>query len=127
MQILHAKKPAGEIPVLELVLDGFVGRWFRRRVWAGTTIPLPFCAVVLYYLAPTPLVRVHEHHHVEQAQALGFFCWWATYLTAFFKNLHPLRHPTQALANTYAENPLEVDAYAVEADAQKYGLPDWAK
>ena len=64
MKILRPNKPPGEIPVLELVPDGFVGRSFNRRNWAGTT--LPGCAVILYYLAPDPLTRVHDP--VAQAQ-----------------------------------------------------------
>jgi hypothetical protein len=42
VKILYAaKKPATVMPVLEVVLDGFVGRFIYRRNWAGTTIPLP--------------------------------------------------------------------------------------
>jgi hypothetical protein len=101
------------MPVLELVLDGFVGRFLYRKGWAGTTIPLPFAWIILYYTGPDPLVRVHEAVHVEQREALGLFGFWFNYI--------------RGAIHGYARNPMEVAAYAVEAEAQKDGLPDWAK
>jgi hypothetical protein len=43
VKIFHAKRPAGEMPVLELVLDEFVGRFMFKKGWAAVTLPLPFC------------------------------------------------------------------------------------
>ncbi len=113
MNLLHLQQPATGSKVIEVVLDGFLGRFMRRRNWAGTTIPLPLVTIVLYYGQPDPLVRVHEYHHVEQREALGLIGFWITYLR-------------DAIKYGYAKNPLEIDAYEVEADAKANGLPGWA-
>ncbi len=113
MKVLHASQPPTKPKVIEVVLDGFFGRFMRRRNWAGTTIPLPFLTVILYYGQPDPLVRVHEFTHVEQRAALGLIGFWFNYIRNTFKC-------------GYQKNPMEMAAYDVEADAQKNGLPSWA-
>ncbi len=113
MKLLHAQQPPTKPRVIEVVLDGFFGRFMRRRNWAGTTIPLPLLTVILYYGQPDPLVRVHEFQHVEQREALGLFGFWWVYLT-------------NTIYHGYKNNPLELAAYEVEAEAEKNGLPSWA-
>lgn len=113
MKILHAQQPPAHPIVIEVVLDGFFGRFMRRRNWAGTTIPLPFLTVILYYSQPDPLVRVHEAVHVEQRETLGLVGFWVNYIRNTFKV-------------GYAKNPMELAAYEVEADAKANSLPSWA-
>src|SRR4051812_36409213 len=99
--------------LLELVIDGFVGRFMQRLGWAAVTLPMPFITVILYWLTAAPLLRVHEAVHVEQREALGLFGFWYSYLRGALKG--------------YASNPMELAAYAVEDEAETSGLPDWAK
>lgn len=109
MKILHATQPATSSHVIEVVLDGFLGRFMRRRNWAGTTIPLPFLTVILYYTAPEPEIRCHEFVHVEQREALGLLGFWVNYIR-------------NAVTFGYQKNPMELAAYEVEAERP---LPSW--
>jgi hypothetical protein len=114
VKILHAQQPPTQNRVIEVVLDGFFGKWMRKRNWAGTTIPLPLVTVILYYTVPDAYTRTHEFVHVEQRQALGLFGFWFNYIR-------------DAIKFGYQKNPLELDAYQVEAAAQKNGAPAWAQ
>ncbi len=111
MKILHATQPPTEASVIEVVLDGFLGRFMRRKNWAGTTIPLPFLTVILYYRAPAPEIRCHEFVHVEQREALGLSGFWFNYIRDTIKF-------------GYRRNPMEVAAYEVEAERP---LPSWTQ
>jgi hypothetical protein len=109
VKILHATQPATQNRVIEVVLDGFLGRLMRRRNWAGTTIPLPFLTVILYYGMPASEIRCHEFVHVEQREALGLIGFWVNYIR-------------NTLAFGYQKNPMELAAYDVEAERP---LPNW--
>src|SRR4051812_28065522 len=117
---LRLRQPTTDKPVVELVVSNFFGRWMRSEGWAGFTLPLPLVTVIFYWVAKraqpiSPLVRVHEFVHVQQLG--GFFLsGWLRYGAAMIR-----------AGGRYRENALEIEAYAVERDAAKNGLPPWAR
>ncbi|HXU03359.1 MAG TPA: hypothetical protein VN903_20475 [Polyangia bacterium] len=114
---LLLRQPPTRKTVVELAVGGPVGRWFARRGWSAFTLPLPFACLIFYWntRAPDPMTRVHEFVHVEQDEAHSFFlAFWARYLAEHF-------------AHGYRGNKYEQAARAVEDDAQRNGLPDWAE
>lgn len=110
MKILHTTQPPSKPKVIEVVLDGFLGRFIYRHKRAATTIPLPFLTLILYFIQPPPEIRTHEFVHVEQRQALGLIGFWVSYLTNTIKF-------------GYAKNPMELAAYEVQAERP---LPSWS-
>lgn len=107
--------PRGRRRVVELVVDSMFGRWMFGRNWGGFTLPLPFVTVIFYWHEePHPLVRVHEFVHVAQTDEAWVGAAWYRYLR-------------EAARNGYAKNRFEVQAYAIEASAREYGLPEWAQ
>lgn len=102
-------------PVFELVWDNWFGQWMLKKNWAGLTTWLPFIVIISYWGAdPDPDTRVHEFDHVAEGDRdLCFLVTWAKYAWGLRKG--------------YTGDPLEVEAYAVEAEAEKNGLPDWAR
>jgi len=115
MRLLRLRQPPTRKRVFELVVDGPIGRWFRRQGWAGFTLPLPRVFLIFYWNTPepSPFVRVHEFRHVEQMERAIFVVAWVRYLA-------------QLAIHGYRNNPFERDAYDVEAEARADGLPDWA-
>ena len=113
---LRLRQPPTRKRVIELAVGGPVGRWFARRGWAAFVLPLPFACLIFYWntRTPDPFTRVHEFVHVEQDAANPFFLlFWVKYLA-------------QHLARGYRGNAYEAGARAVENDARRNGLPDWA-
>jgi len=113
---LDLRQPPTRKKVIELAVGGPVGRWFARRHWAAFTLPLPFVCLIFYWHtgAPDPFTRVHEFAHVDQDEAHPFFLiFWVKYLA-------------QHVARGYRGNRYEQAARAVEDDARRNGLPDWA-
>ncbi len=112
---LRLPQPPAKKPVVELVWANWFGFWMWHSGWAGLTTWLPFVDVISYWGAdPEPLTRVHEFEHVAQGDRdLCFLVSWVRYAWGLRKG--------------YAGDPLEVEAYAVEAAAARDGLPDWAK
>ena len=114
---LHLRQPPTRKKVIELAVDGPVGRWFARRHWAAFTLPLPFVCLIFYWhtSAPDPFTRVHEFVHVDQDEAAPFFLvFWAQYLAEHF-------------ARGYRRNRYEMEARAVEDATRRDGLPEWAE
>jgi len=117
VRTLHLKQPRTEKRVVECVVAGAVGGWFRRRGWRAFTLPLPFVVVIFYWgaAAADPLTRVHEFVHVEQDEQSPFFLvFWVKYLVELARR-------------GYRRNWYEREAYNVEADAAANGLPEWAQ
>lgn len=118
--------------VVELAVAGPIGRWFRRRNWAGVTLPLPFVTLIVYWGQgnPDPLMRVHEWAHVEQnGRDLFWLASWIRYawqLARVLRWRQMLRRPRQAMMNAYHEHPAEREAYEVQLRAWEGGLPPWS-
>ena len=136
---LKLKQPPGLTKrVLELgVSGGVLGNYMKSHNWAGTTIPFPFLVVIFYWNADDPYLpyyRVHEFTHVQQdEQARWWFVAWARYAWQMVKHFALLKVLTRkesisdAMMDDYMANEYEQAAYAVEDEAFKNGLPDWAK
>jgi len=115
---LALEQPPTGGTVIELGISNRFGRWMRRNGWLGFTLPLPFLVIVFYWLQgpdhhPDPLTRVHEFVHVRQAQRLPFFS--LRYLWAL------------AADGGYRQNRFEAEAFAIQAEARREGLPAWAE
>lgn len=119
------------------VTGGWIGNYMSNHNWAGTTIPLPFFVLMLFW-QPTnqymPYFRVHEFEHVAQdEQARWWFVAWMQYGWQMVKNLAYKKilkrqeSISDAMFNDYMANKYEIEAYAVENAAFNHGLPDWAK
>ncbi len=112
---LRLPQPTSKKPVLEYVVDGFIGRWMQSHNWGAFTLPLPVLTLILYWNTPNPApgVRVHEYVHVYQTEHLFFFVAWYRYLRELaFKG--------------YRANRYEVEAYEIEALGDANGFPSWA-
>ncbi len=85
------------------VRTGRVVRWIGKRVFGFT--PDAFCTgfVILFWVVPTSVTRVHEWRHMHQAKSLGLARWWWRYL------MERRRHG-------YRENAFEVDARRASGD-----------
>jgi hypothetical protein len=117
---LRLPQPQTKWPVLELVWANWFGHWMWKRNWGGLTTWLPFCNVISYWAEdPEPEVRVHEFDHVAERDRV----FWGDPL-ALVSWVH---YTWDAIRYGYAKNPMETEAYAVEAEAVKHGLPDWAR
>lgn len=118
LRILGLSKPISKCKVVELVVAGPIGRWFKKRNWAAVTIPLPFFVFILYWASdrkdtPNPYTRVHEFIHVFQSEQKFF------YLLRYFR---------ESWKNGYENNKYERDAYLqTRSCMDRRALPDWAK
>src|SRR3954468_9119537 len=52
VRLLRLRQPPTRKRVFELLVDGPVGRWFRRQGWAGFTLPLPRVFLIFYWNTP---------------------------------------------------------------------------
>jgi hypothetical protein len=115
---LRLPRPPTRKAVLELGVSNAFGRWMRRQGWLGFTLPLPGLVIVFYWLRdagepPDPFVRVHEFVHVRQDQRFAFF---------------PVRYLWALVTDGgYRRNRFEAEAFRIEAEARRDGLPAWAK
>jgi hypothetical protein len=115
---LRLPQPVGVGWVIELGVSNAFGRWMHAAGWRGFTLPLPGLTILFYWLAepdepPDPFVRVHEFVHARQHRRLPFFA--GRYLLALFTD------------GGYRRNRFEVEAYRVESEAHREGLPGWAR
>ncbi len=134
--------PAITKRVVEIVIGGWLGKKMTNAWWAGTTIPLPFFVLILYWTGPAipevdPWVRDHEWVHVQQNQdAKWWFVAWYRYLSELVVEIW--KHTPAKLdflkpwkwyavyQNGYWLNKYEVQAYAIEyADRDNHTIPDW--
>lgn len=121
IRVLRAIKPDTKKKVIELCIAGPVGRWFRKRKWAGQTTPLPFMVLIFYWVndnneAPSPYVRVHEMTHVSQDEQNS--CFLVTWINYFM----------EVVKNGYWSNKYEREAYLIERSwMDRNELPDWCK
>jgi hypothetical protein len=119
---LRLQQPKTKKKVIELVWANWIGRKMWNRGWGGLTTWLPGVVVISYWAYdPEPLVRVHEFVHVRQGDDMGN---WLNAITHY-----EAESISDGLAGRgwYSDNKYEQEAYAVEAEAAKNGLPDWAK
>lgn len=128
---LTRKQPVTKKKIIELKCDGPIAHLFLKWNWAASTIPVPFCVLILYWVDttmndPDAFVRIHEFVHVAQDEKNSFFLTsWAGYFVEMIKQWFS----TGSLFDAYKANKFERAAYAVEADAA-YGrtnVPEWAK
>lgn len=140
---LHLSQPEGvtDQTVVELEVGGRLGRWFHAHNWGAVTIPFPFFMLIMYWSSEDvpdgnvePLMRVHEWTHIKQNQANRFwFVSWAKYLWYLLSGVEWKKVLTRKVGltasfmNSYYNIPFEAEAYVVEDEAQKNGLPEWAK
>lgn len=90
--------------VREHVVTHWPAAWFRRRHWAGCTLPIPlFGPVVLYWGEPTPEKRRHELRHVRQMAEMGCVRWAIAYAW-------------QLVTVGYRNSAIEREAYAAELE-----------
>lgn len=122
---LRLKQPSTHKPVYEFEVSNWFGRWMWDRGWGGVTEPLPFFHLLVYWVLPgehvDPIVRVHEFVHVAQSERQGWFVrGWVSY---------GVENVEDGLAGRgwYADNKFEQEAYAIQAEAERHGLPEWAK
>jgi hypothetical protein len=113
---LRLRQPATRKLVVELAVWNAFGRWMHRSGWRAFTLPLPFLVIVFYWMPepgrPDPYVRVHEFVHVRQDQRLFLF---------------PLRYLWALVTDGgYRTNRFEREAYRIDAEARREGLPAWA-
>lgn len=114
---LRLPQPVTGAPVIELAVANAAGQWMYRGGWRGFTLPLPFVTVIFYWLSdaherPDPYVRVHEFVHARQHHRFTLF--GLRYLLALLTD------------GGYRRNRFEVEAYRIEAEARRSGLPAWA-
>lgn len=101
--------------VLEYRCAGVLADRLLARGWGATTIPLPFCVVILYWEFPFPPGRrLHEWVHVNQDQQNT--CWLVSWWRYGVEMLRQ-RRKTGSWDAAYRTNRFEVEAYAVEAAA----------
>ncbi len=87
------------------LIGGPVGRFMRRRNWAGVTLPVPFCPVVLMWGTPDAQEMLHELAHVDQLRRMGTLQWTVTYLW-------------QLITRGYYFSTLEIEARRVAGQEQ---------
>ncbi len=129
-------QPATKKKVIELEIGGWLGRLFTKHNWGAFTYPLPFLVFILYWTDAAepdgnvhPLVRVHEFQHVAQDERNAFFL--VTWFKYFWSSAHHLywrgwSHVGEMFMDAYYANDMEVEAYKIEEEAEKNGLPPWA-
>lgn len=124
IQRILMEQPETNRSVFEFGVAGWLGKKLRAKDWYAVTLPMPFCSFILYWFKseeeiPDPYKRVHEFTHVAQKDRPGPF------YVQYFKAM--LRHRKGKLdEQEYYDNDLEVEAYAAEEHAHKFGLPEWA-
>jgi hypothetical protein len=139
---LRRTQPPTKKKVLEFIVGGWLGKLLYKHNWRAITTCLPFLVVILYWTDKDPiydfdadsLVRYHEFVHVAQDESNPFFLvTWAKYIWSSYKHFPFVawwyNHESfaQAWMDAYWNNVYEAEAYAKEAEAQKDGLPTWAK
>jgi hypothetical protein len=132
---LRLRQPRTRGRVVEVAVGGWLGRRMQRADWGAVTVPFPFVTLIAYWQGsddgspPAPSLRVHEFHHVAQNDRDAFWAAsWARYVFGLARALCWrcfIRRPYLALLAAYADHPAEVEAYAVEAQAIRDGLPTW--
>ena len=136
-RLSYAQNPAVKKRVFEFGVTNWLGKFMAGRNWAASTIPLPLCCIILYWMSADPympLYRVHESQHcVQDGANLFFLASWVKYGWEMLKN-YPLAlwlkrkiSFTEGGYVDYHLNRFEVEAYRVEFEARDNGLPDWAK
>jgi hypothetical protein len=112
---LKLPQPSTTKPVIELVAQGFIGRWMQRHGWGAFTLPIPFVTLIFYWNTPVPSpgTRVHEFVHAYQNDHTLFIKGWVLYLV-------------QLIAHGYRDNSFEREAYYVEAVGARDGYASWA-
>jgi hypothetical protein len=141
-RFIKTQPPGLTKKVVEVTMNGLLGKWMTNLNWAGTTIPLPGFVLMMFWLGPklpvvNGYVRLHEFVHVQQDEDNGWwFISWAKYLWEMV--VEAKSHGTWSMLlpwNWYAlygagywNNKFEKAAYAIEYAAEDAGtLPDWAK
>ncbi len=119
---LRLPQPVTKKPVIELVWENWIGNMMWKRGWGGLTQWIPFVVLIHYWAAdPDPLVRVHEFVHVRQGDDMG------TWLSAITHYEAESFSDGLAGRGWYSDNKYEQEAYEIEDQAARNGLPDWAK
>jgi hypothetical protein len=133
---IRKTQPATKKKVIELEIGGWLGRKLNAHNWGAFTWPFAFIVLILYWStedAPDGDVnafeRVHEFTHVAQDEKNLFFL--VTWVKYFWSSAHHLYwrgwgHISEMLMDAYYANDMEVEAYAVEHEAEENGLPPWA-
>lgn len=143
-RFIKTQPPGTTKKVVEVTMNGLLGKWMTNLNWAGTTIPLPGFILMMFWLGPkipsvNSYVRVHEWVHVGQDEANDWwFISWAKYIYEWA--IEAWKHTASKwdflkpwkwyaiYGAGYWNNKYEVAAYAVEyADQDAGTLPDWAK
>jgi hypothetical protein len=141
-RLTRSQPPGLRKRVLEVTMNGWLGRKMTSMNWAGTTIPLPGFVLMMFWIGPdvpvlNPYVRFHEFVHVQQdVDAKWWFVAWAQYIREWA--IEAWRHTASkwdflkpwkwyaVYQAGYWNNKFELQAYAATGavhDAQS--LPDW--
>lgn len=118
VRTLALPQPITKRRVVEVMVAGPIGRWFRKRQWAAITIPLPFFVFILYWAKdkkeePNSYIRYHEFIHVKQSAELSFYL---------------IRYFLESWKFGYDKNRFEREAYMLTRSVMdRRDLPDWAK
>lgn len=119
---LRLPQPVTKKKVIELVWANWIGRLIYNKGWGGLTQWLPFVVLIHYWAYdPEPLIRVHEFVHVRQGDDAG------NWLSAISHYEAETIEDGLAGRGWYSDNKYEQEAYAIEDEAARNGLPDWAK
>lgn len=88
--------------LLDLTIGGPVGRFMRRRGWAGVTLPTPFVLTVLFWGDPDLNERLHEYAHIQQIRRMGRIRWTITIIYQYWRHGYeaaPLEIEARSFAN----------------------------